>query len=92
MSIEIILNDAKIFGFGIGTIDQPPNTLGIIEPGVPLRHFHMAPPGQRLKHEEHRLNKSEWSHLFTSRTEQKFRRSNQTVRPFKLSQCLSHLI
>jgi len=52
MSIAVILNDAKIFGFGIGTIDQPPNTLSMIELGAPLRHFHMAPPGQRLNHEE----------------------------------------
>ena len=45
MSIEMILRDAKLFGFGMGTIDQPPHTLSIIELGAPLRHFHMAPPG-----------------------------------------------
>ena len=47
MGVQVILHDANVFGVGIHLIDQPLNTVGIIDLGAMLRHLHMTPACQR---------------------------------------------
>src|SRR5579871_149878 len=87
MGVEIILDQTNAGGLGIGTIDQPTDTLGIIELGAPIGHFHMTPSSSGFDQEKE-IGRSQTLifiiHPFCLSRGCRQRRSNISMRSYQL--------